>query len=75
MHQAACLAALLKYTKKGYKYRQSKIGKKDQIDEELMSFINERTNENRKSRRYLAQIAANNVGKKRLLELFEVLWR
>lgn len=47
-----------------------KIGKKDQIDEELMSFINANVRTKIESRGdTLAQIAANNVGKKRLLEL------
>ena len=47
-----------------------KIGKQDKIDEELMSFINANVRTKIESRGdTLAQIAANNVGKKRLLEL------
>jgi N-methylhydantoinase B len=49
-----------------------KIGKKDHIDEELMSFINANVRTKIESRGdTLAQIAANNVGKKRLLELID----
>lgn len=49
-----------------------KIGKEDKIDEELMSFINANVRTKIESRGdTLAQIAANNVGKKRLAELIE----
>ena len=52
-----------------------KIGKGDKIDEELMSFINANVRTKIESRGdTLAQIAANNVGRKRLSELIETLW-